>query len=66
MVLDFLSTTAEARRDGLHYSDPAEMLSLGLRLSKRVLLDHSYIPFEYTLKVWHDDSFPRDRPVFGA
>lgn len=66
MVVDFLSTTADAWRDELHYSDPAEMLRMGLQLSRRAMLDHSYMPFECTLKVWHDDSFPRDRPVFGA
>jgi SAM-dependent methyltransferase len=66
VVADFLSTTADDRRDELHYSDPGQTLALGLRYTKRAVLDHSYMPFEFTLRLWHDDSFPRDHPVFAG
>ena len=50
-AVNFMSTTAERRYPHLHYADPAAMLAQGLALSRRVLLRHDYMPFEFTLVV---------------
>ncbi|ONG51679.1 hypothetical protein BKE38_15710 [Pseudoroseomonas deserti] len=50
-AVNFMSTTAERRYPHLHYADPAAMLAQGLSLSRRVLLRHDYMPFEFTLIV---------------
>jgi SAM-dependent methyltransferase len=63
---DFLSTAADQPRDDLYYADPADIMRLGLGWSRRVVLNHGYMPFEFNLQVWHDDSFSVDSPVFGA
>ncbi len=65
VVVDFLSATAEERKPDLCYWEAGEVLRLGLRLSKRASLEHDYMPFEFLLRLWHDDSFSRHRPVFS-
>jgi SAM-dependent methyltransferase len=64
IAVDFLSTTADRRREDLYFADPAEILRLGLTHSRRVQLDHGYMPFEFTLRIWPDDRFAPDWPVF--
>lgn len=66
VVCDFLSQSSDPdRRDGrLYYADAAEMYRLGAEYSKRVMIHHAYMPFEFQLKIWHDDSFEIAAPVF--
>ena len=66
MVCDFLSTSSDPqkRSSHLYYADPAEMLALARRHSRRVMLHHAYMPFEFQVKVWHDDHFIAAAPVF--
>jgi len=64
VVLDFLSTSADIRRDELFYADPRAIYDLARRFSRRVMIHHAYIPFEFQVKVWHDDSFEVKAPVF--
>jgi SAM-dependent methyltransferase len=64
VTADFLSATANRRRDDLFYAPVGEVVQAGLALSKRVMLHHGYMPFEFNLTVWHDDSFTVETPVF--
>lgn len=64
VVLDFLSTRAEQRRADLFYADPAEIYRLASHFSRRVAIHHAYMPFEFQLKIWHDDSFDAACPIF--
>lgn len=66
IAADFLSTSADRPRDDLYYADPGDIMKLGLGWSRRVVLNHGYMPFEFNLQVWHDDSFSVDSPVFSA
>jgi SAM-dependent methyltransferase len=65
IVLDFLSTTADRPRSELFHAEADVILRMALGYSKRVLLDHSYMPFEFLVAIWHDDSFSTDCPVFS-
>jgi SAM-dependent methyltransferase len=64
LIIDFLSATADARRDDLFYADPREVYAICSRLSRRVLIHHAYMPFEFQVKIWRDDSFSTLTPVF--
>jgi SAM-dependent methyltransferase len=66
VAADFLSTTSDRRRDDLFFWDPGDVLALGLRHTRRVALDHSYMPFEFMLKLWRDDAFSPDLPAFSS
>jgi SAM-dependent methyltransferase len=63
-AVDFLSNTADRRRDDLFFHDAGRLLQIGLRLSKRAELDHSYMPYEFMLKLWFPDTTPAEIPVF--
>lgn len=56
VLVDFLSTTSDRRRPDLHFTAPQEALALGLKYSRRVTVDHSYMPFEFLLKIRLDEA----------
>ena len=66
VVCDFLSNSAETsrRQDNLYYADPTEMHQLASGYSRRTMIHHAYMPFEFQLKIWHDDHFEVSAPVF--
>jgi SAM-dependent methyltransferase len=66
VVCDFLSTSSDpqCRDERLYYADPVAIYHLGAQYSKRVIIHHAYMPFEFQMKVWHDDSFDAAAPVF--
>lgn len=66
VVCDFLSTSSEPerRRDDLFYADPKDAFDIGSQYSRRIMLHHSYMPFEFQLKMWHDDGYTEALPVF--
>jgi SAM-dependent methyltransferase len=65
IVVDFLSTTADRPKPELFHADAEVILRMALGYSKRVRLDHSYMPFEFLVAIWHDDSYSVDCPVFA-
>jgi SAM-dependent methyltransferase len=65
VVIDFLSTTADRPKPDLFHADSDVILRMALGYSKRVRLDHSYMPFEFLVAMWHDDSFSTACPVFA-
>jgi hypothetical protein len=66
-VCDFLSTSSDVeRRDcKLYYADPARLYQLASGYSRRIMIHHAYMPFEFQVKIWHDDSFQIPVPVFA-
>jgi SAM-dependent methyltransferase len=65
VLIDFLSTTSDRRRDDLFFSDPADVIFLALRHSRRVVLDHSYMPFEFMLRIRLDNEVVPNEPFFA-
>jgi len=64
IAADFLSTAADRPRPELFHAEPDSVLRLALGYSRRVRLEHSYMPFEFLVAIWHDDSFSAEVPVF--
>jgi SAM-dependent methyltransferase len=65
VAIDFLSTTSDRRRDDLYFMEPTDALAIGLRYSRRVDLDHSYMPFEFMLKIRCDQANISGLPYFA-
>jgi SAM-dependent methyltransferase len=65
VTVDFLSNTADQRRSDLYYAPPGTIMDLAHSFSKRVQLHHGYMPFEFNVTLWHDDSFTVEAPVFA-
>jgi len=67
VVCDFLSISAdvERREHELYYADPARLYQFASGFSRRIMIHHAYMPFEFQIKIWHDDDFQRSAPVFA-
>jgi len=63
-AINFLSDRAVFRRPENAYTSPERALTLALRYSRRAVLRHDYMPFEFTVIVDRDDSFDDDMTVF--
>lgn len=61
---NFLSSNVDYRSDGLNYSDPGEILSVAYSCSRRLVLLNNYMPFEFTIVVYKDDTFDKEMIVF--
>jgi SAM-dependent methyltransferase len=65
VLIDFLSTTCDLRRDDLFFTAPGDAVPLALRHSRRIVLDHSYMPFEFMLRICLDGDVVPGEPYFA-
>lgn len=66
VICDFLSMSAdpEHQQSNLYYADPRQLYAIAAAYSRRVMIHHAYMPFEFQIKMWHDDAFLAEAPVF--
>jgi SAM-dependent methyltransferase len=64
VAVDFLSTYVDFQKPGSWHTDPAWAFGVAKKLSRRVALRHDYMPFEFALIIYCDDSIG-ERNVFG-
>jgi SAM-dependent methyltransferase len=66
VVCDFLSLSSDPdrRQPNLYYADPRKIYNIASGYSRRVLLHHAYMPFEFQIKIWHNAAFSPASPVF--
>ena len=65
MAFDFNSHTRPNQQPNIFFADPARILAMAQRHSSNVLLRHDYMPYEFTLFVWKDDSFLDEEKVYS-
>lgn len=61
--VDFLSTHVDFQKPGAHHTDPGWAFAQAKHLTRRLLLRHDYMPYEFALFLYHDDSIS-ERNVF--
>ena len=63
--VNYQSTYVDYQHPEAHHTDPAWIFNEAKNLTKRVLLRHDYMPYEFAIYLWRDD---RVRPgnVFAA
>jgi SAM-dependent methyltransferase len=64
-AVDFLSTMVDFQKEGAWHTDPSWALSAAQRISRRVLLRHDYMPYEFAVILFRDDEVS-GRNVFRA
>lgn len=57
---DFISDKVDYRDEHIFYSSPEKILSFAYSLSRNVILKSNYMPFEFSIFVFKDDSFESD------
>jgi SAM-dependent methyltransferase len=63
--VDFLSTYVDFQKPGAYHTDPGWALAAAKRLTRRVLLRHDYMAYEFSLLLFRDDAIS-ERKVFRA
>lgn len=67
MSVDFMTSRVDFRQEGAFHPDPAEMLTwVQDKLTPRVRLDHSYLPYEYAIVAFRDVGRGESTSVYGA
>lgn len=64
-AFDFLSDKVDFRKENTFHSSPEQILALAYRFSRRVILRNDYMPFEFSVFVFKDDSFDPKRTIFA-
>ena len=62
--INFLSTSAKIRYNHANYTDPELVASLIRKFGNRYVIDHSYMPFEFTLHFSNKDAFDSNSIIF--
>jgi hypothetical protein len=65
VAVDFLSDRVNFRRENTFYADPCRVLEIALSLTRCVKVRHDYMPFEFALTLFKDDSFSDSDTVFS-
>jgi SAM-dependent methyltransferase len=59
VAFDFLTSKVEYELDHAYYSDPTQILSLGLLKSNKIIFKGDYFPFEFAMAVYKNQEFDR-------
>jgi SAM-dependent methyltransferase len=63
--VDFLSSYVDFQKPGAYHTDPSWALAAGKRLTRRVLLRHDYMPYEFSLFLFREDAISERRVFQG-
>lgn len=65
VAANFVSSYVDFRNENLYYAKPEEIFSFCKTLSRRMVLRHDYMPFEFCIYIYKDDRINNKRNVFG-
>ena len=63
-AFDFISDKVDFKAPEIFYSSPEKILSFAYKLSRNVVLRSDYMPFEFSVFVFKDDTFDREDTIF--
>lgn len=64
-AFDFLSDKVDFCKENTFHASPERVLALAYSLSRNVILLNNYMPFEFSLFVFKDDSFDPECTIFS-
>lgn len=63
---DFMTDRVDFRQEQTFHASPEALFHLAThRLSRRVIIDHSYLPFEFNLTAYKNDAIIRPENIYG-
>lgn len=63
-AFNFLSDKVDYQYSHTYHSNPGKILEMAFSFSRRVILRNDYMPFEFTIFVFKDDSFEKTDTIF--
>lgn len=61
IVMDFMSTYVDFRRPGSFHASPEKVFQIAKKLSKRVVIRHDYLPFEFCVYIYKDNKLNKNQ-----
>ncbi|MEO5570203.1 MAG: class I SAM-dependent methyltransferase [Bacteroidia bacterium] len=65
LAFDFLSDKVDFKYGHTFHSNPEEILGLAYKYSRNLILRNDYMPFEFSLFIFKDESFEKTDTVFN-
>lgn len=65
LAFDFLSDKVDFQYENTFHSSPEKILSIAYKFSRNVILRNDYMPFEFSLFIFKDDTFEKEDTVFN-
>lgn len=66
LTIDFMTSHCDFQREEAFHFDPSDMLDFAItNLSRRAVIDHSYMPYEFSLTVFRNDAIDRAGSVYA-
>jgi SAM-dependent methyltransferase len=62
---DFISTYVDYQQEGSFHCDPTMIFKFGKSLSRRITVRNDYMPFEFAIYIYKDDSFSKNN-IFNS
>lgn len=65
LAFDFLSDKVDFKYEHTFHSSPEKILEIAYKYSKNIVLRNDYMPFEFSIFIFKDDSFKTETTVFN-
>ena len=65
VAFDFLSDKVDFKYEHTFHSAPDKILSMMYKYTRNVILRNDYMPFEFSIFLFKDDSFDKDDTIFN-
>jgi len=66
VAMDFMSTYVDFRRKGSFHASPEKVFKIAKKLSKRVIIRHDYLPFEFCVYIYKNNKLKKDHTFFES
>ena len=61
IAMDFMSTYVDFRRKGSFHASPERVFKIAKKLSKRVVIRHDYLPFEFSVYIYKSNKLNKNQ-----
>ncbi len=65
VAVNFITDRVDYREELIFNSQPERILEIALSISRNVVMRFDYMPFEFTVYIYRDDSFDRSDAIFS-
>ncbi len=66
IAFDFLSDKVDYQYEHTFHSSPEEILRIAYKYSRKVILRNDYMPFEFAIYIYKDDTFDPQNTIYNS
>lgn len=65
LAFDYLSDKVDFQHNHTFHSSPEKILSIAYKYSRNIILRNDYMPFEFSIFIFNDDSYKKETTLFN-